>query len=64
MLSVLLAIAPIFSQEPAPGRSPTLTGNIRKIPDFESKILGNKRNLVVYLPPDYEEKELTRYPVL
>ncbi|CAN5385084.1 hypothetical protein BH11ARM1_BH11ARM1_03010 [soil metagenome] len=45
-------------------QSPSLTGNIERIPAFESKILGNKRNLIVYLPPDYATNIGKRYPVM
>lgn len=41
----------------------TLTGNIKHHDAFESKILNNKRNLIVYLPPDYDSSTNT-YPVL
>lgn len=37
---------------------------IRRHPDFESKILGNRRNILVYLPPDYDKTGARRYPVL
>lgn len=44
-------------------RLPSRTGIIREHRAFESKILGNKRNLIVYLPPDYEKEPKRRYPV-
>jgi hypothetical protein len=46
-----------------PDRVSSLTGEIRQHLAFESKILGNKRNISVYLPPDYD-KTRDRYPVL
>lgn len=41
----------------------TLTGNIRRHPDFESRILGNHRDVLVYLPRHYRRTR-DRYPVL
>ncbi len=42
----------------------TLTGNIQSHPNFRSKILGNRRDVLVYLPPDYGRFSRRRYPVL
>ena len=42
----------------------TLTGNIKTHPDFESRFLPAHRDLIVYLPPDYEQNPRRRYPVL
>lgn len=42
----------------------TLTGNFRLHKKFESKILGNNRTIIVYLPPDYDSAPDHRYPVL
>lgn len=42
----------------------TLTGNIQKHPRFPSAILGNRRDVLVYLPPGYRRSSLRRYPVL
>jgi predicted alpha/beta superfamily hydrolase len=39
-------------------------GRLEHIPGFASKILGNVRDLTVYLPPGYDEKDDRRYPVL
>ena len=39
-------------------------GSIERIPSFLSKVLGNTRDLTVYLPPGYSERETIRYPVL
>lgn len=44
-------------------RKPSLTGDTVKHPNFESKILGNRRNLIVVLPPGYKVEETKRYPV-
>jgi predicted alpha/beta superfamily hydrolase len=42
----------------------TLTGNIQRHPDFPSKILGNRRDVLVYLPKGYRRSPTRRYPVL
>ena len=42
----------------------TLTGSIQAHPAFSSTILGNKRDVLVYLPPGYRRSRLRRYPVL
>jgi predicted alpha/beta superfamily hydrolase len=42
----------------------TLTGNIQSHPNFLSKTLGNRRDVLVYLPPDYRRSRIRRYPVL
>jgi len=44
-------------------RTSTLTGTVRFHPDFESKRLNNRRTIAIYLPPGYDEKSDTRYPV-
>jgi predicted alpha/beta superfamily hydrolase len=42
----------------------TLTGNIKRHRAFPSRILGNRRDVLVYLPPGYRRLSLRRYPVL
>jgi CubicO group peptidase (beta-lactamase class C family) len=42
----------------------TLTGTVRTHQGFRSKLLGNTRDLWVYLPPGYATGERRRYPVL
>ena len=42
----------------------TLTGNINRHPGFPSKILGNRRDVLVYLPRRYRPLSRRRYPVL
>jgi predicted alpha/beta superfamily hydrolase len=58
-LVVLLAGTASLSQRPH-----TLTGDIRTHKSFPSKILNNERDVLVYLPPGYEDDKRTRYPVL
>jgi predicted alpha/beta superfamily hydrolase len=42
----------------------TLTGNIKRHGAFPSKILGNRRDVLVYLPRGYGRLSRRRYPVL
>src|ERR1700704_4913168 len=42
----------------------TLTGNIQKHRGFRSKILANRRDVLVYLPRGYSRFSRQRYPVL
>ena len=42
----------------------TLTGNIQEHRGFKSKILGNRRDVLVYLPSGYRRFSKRRYPVL
>ena len=42
----------------------TLTGNIQRHSAFVSRILGNEREVLVYLPPGYRRATRQRYPVL
>ena len=44
--------------------SKSLTGDIQRHPSFPSKILGNQRDILVYLPEGYRRFRLRRYPVL
>jgi predicted alpha/beta superfamily hydrolase len=42
----------------------TLTGDVRLHKDFHSQVLGNNRDLIVYLPPGYDSGSQRRYSVL
>jgi predicted alpha/beta superfamily hydrolase len=42
----------------------TLTGNIQEHAQFESRILRNRRDVLVYLPTGYRRSPRQRYPVL
>ena len=42
----------------------TLTGIVQSHPQFDSRILGNRRDVLVYLPPGYGRARRRRYPVL
>jgi predicted alpha/beta superfamily hydrolase len=64
MVTAFLIAAAFQQQQPIDPRRHTLTGGIETINAFESKTLNNKRNILIYLPPGYEETERRRYPVL
>ena len=42
----------------------TLTGNIQRHRQFPSRTLGNRRDILVYLPPGYLRFRRQQYPVL
>src|SRR5438874_6869884 len=42
----------------------TLSGNIKRHRKFPSEVLGNQRDVLVYLPPGYRRSLRRRYPVL
>jgi predicted alpha/beta superfamily hydrolase len=42
----------------------TLTGNIQRLRGFRSRILNNRRDVLVYLPTGYRRFSRNRYPVL
>jgi len=44
-------------------RRSSITGTVKIIEDFESKVLANKRTIRIYLPPNYG-KSNAKYPVL
>lgn len=39
-------------------------GRLERIHGFESEILGNTRDVTIYLPPNYDDRTEQRYPVL
>jgi predicted alpha/beta superfamily hydrolase len=45
-------------------QQPTTVGDVRYHRDFQSRVLNNKRALIVWLPPGYESQPDRRYPVL
>ena len=61
-----------FFQQPPPAQQPipldgkhhTLTGNFRRHERFHSNFLPADRDVLVYLPPGYEENPDRRYPIL
>ena len=61
-----------FLQQPRPSRQATppdgkyhtLTGNFRRHEGFHSNFLPDNRDVLVYLPPDYDTETHRRYPVL
>jgi len=48
----------------APREGRSLTGDIRLLEAFHSAVLANSRNVLVYLPPGYDQDQERRYPVL
>jgi predicted alpha/beta superfamily hydrolase len=56
----LLALLSLTAAAQQPG---TLTGNIRHHKKFHSKILNNDRDVIIYLPPEYEADTKKHYPV-
>ncbi len=50
-------------REVYPGVGHTVVGNVKLLRDLESPRLGNRRDVLVYLPPSYGEGS-RRYPVL
>lgn len=65
---VIIAVMAWASGQPVaqspPERKPSRSGDIRLHPGFHSKALDNDRDVIVYLPPDYEKNSKQRYPVL
>lgn len=53
-----------LQDRPQPERKTSITGTVQAIKGFESKVLGNSRDVWVYLPPDYDKETARRYPVL
>jgi predicted alpha/beta superfamily hydrolase len=45
-------------------RAAVRQGRLDRLPAFESKILGNSRDVTVYLPASYDDHDDRRYPVL
>ena len=59
LLGLSLSLASVSAQQ----RSHTLTGDIRYHKNFHSKILNNDRDIIVYLPPDYETNKNKHFAV-
>lgn len=48
-----------------PGRmEPTFRGRLERIPEFRSQFLSAPRDVLVYLPPGYDESPAKRYPIV
>jgi predicted alpha/beta superfamily hydrolase len=62
--SKMLALRFFFNEAFRSMRKHTLTGNIKLHRAFRSGILSNRRDILVYLPPDYRRFQRRRYPVL
>jgi predicted alpha/beta superfamily hydrolase len=65
---ILLLACPLMSNGwpvgAAQGRENTLTGDIRTHRNFHSRFLTSDRDIIVYVPPGYEQEKRRRYPVL
>jgi len=59
--TIYLNVAAWKSATPQMGK---VTGSVRYHKNFFSSKLGNRRDLVVWLPPDYEKENPRRYPVV
>lgn len=53
-----------YRYDDRPVRSYAGKGSLREHPNFRARSLGNRRKLIVYLPPSYYREEGRRYPVL
>jgi predicted alpha/beta superfamily hydrolase len=60
---VRLTVARWADQTTTPAKH-TLTGNVRYLRAVASNFLSRKRDIIVWLPPDYDENPKGRYPVL
>jgi len=63
-MNSLVAVAVALSIGQGEARRESITGSVKPHPGIESKILGNKRDVWVYLPPNYDSEPSRRYPVL
>ncbi len=65
-LVLTVAVSAWASKDDAGGRQlpSSLTGNIQRIRRFSSQILGNERDLIIYLPEAYDDEPDRRFPVL
>ena len=51
-------------EEYRPAAGHTVVGSIKRLAELDSPQLGNRRHLLVYLPPSYDQDDTRRYPVL
>jgi predicted alpha/beta superfamily hydrolase len=59
LLSLSLSLTSVSAHQ----RSHTLTGDIRYHKSFHSKVLNNDRDIIVYLPPDYDTNKHKHFAV-
>jgi len=59
LLGLSLSLTCVSAQQ----RPHTLTGDIRYHKNFHSKVLNNDRDIIVYLPPDYETNKHKHFAV-
>jgi len=60
-ISVMVLSMLLLAQQ---ARTPSLTGTIERIPAVRSQALGNERDVLVYLPPQYAKETKRKFPVL
>jgi predicted alpha/beta superfamily hydrolase len=61
---VSLTVSRWADTSPVPPPSATLTGNVRHLRNVASRHLPRARDIIVWLPPDYDANPTRRYPVL
>lgn len=59
----LIVLVAVLTLLPTVAAQQYLTGNIEYIRGFQSEILPDKRDVIIYLPPDYYQNSTRRYPV-
>lgn len=59
----LMVLAALFMLSSTAIAQQYLTGNIEYIRGFQSEILPDRRDIIIYLPPDYYQNSTRRYPV-
>lgn len=66
MISGLLAACTVcFAQQSSTQIRPrTVTGEVRILSKFHSRILENDRDIAIFLPPNYDKETSRKYPVL
>lgn len=62
LVTILAAHGRSLAQDD-PKRAHTLTGEFRAHKNFHSKFLSKDRDILVYLPPDYDKNKRKHYPV-
>ncbi len=64
LLAALAMLTSLAIAQEAPQRKRTVVGELRMHAGVRSQILGNQRDIAVWLPPDYAQNPNRRYPVL
>lgn len=64
LAAAFAAMSVANAQNPPEPRVRSVVGDVRKLPEFRSEVMGNERDVHVYLPPGYDANPERRYPVL